>query len=93
MNLRKAITLVYAAAFLLVSLVAGVFFVRTEHEYAALRQQEAASRRRLAELEEKLLQQQHYLERLNTDPDFVERVIRQKLGYARPNEYIFRFDE
>ena len=33
------------------------------------------------------------VERLRTDPAFVEMKIRQRLGYARPDEFIFRFDE
>ena len=32
------------------------------------------------------------LERLKTDPVFAEKVIRQRLGYARTGEVIFRFD-
>jgi cell division protein FtsB len=32
------------------------------------------------------------LERLRTDPAYVEKVIRRKLGYARPEEYVFRFE-
>jgi len=30
--------------------------------------------------------------RLRTDPAYVERVIRRQLGYAKPDEFIFRFE-
>jgi cell division protein FtsB len=30
---------------------------------------------------------------LRTDPTYVEKVIRQRLGYAKPEEYIFRINE
>ena len=33
------------------------------------------------------------LKRLRTDHAYVEKVIRRKLGYAKPEEYIFRFEE
>jgi cell division protein FtsB len=33
------------------------------------------------------------LHRLRTDPAYVEMKIRQRLGYARPEEFIFRFDK
>ena len=48
---------------------------------------------RLAAAEEKLREQTEYLERLRHDPALVERIIRQKLGYAKDDEYIFRFEE
>ena len=40
-----------------------------------------------------MAEQEKILQRLRTDPAYVERVIRRKLGYAKPDEYIFRFDE
>jgi len=36
-------------------------------------------------------EQQRTLERLRTDPAYVERVIRQKLGYTKQGETIFLF--
>jgi cell division protein FtsB len=92
-NFRRVITFAAATAFLAVSLIAGVFFVRTQREYASWRAQEAANQRHLSELEEKLHDQERVLTRLRTDPDFVDRAIRQKLGYARADEYIIRFGE
>jgi cell division protein FtsB len=41
----------------------------------------------------KLNEQEKILQRLRTDPDYVEMVIRRRLGYAKPDEYIFRFAE
>jgi cell division protein FtsB len=36
--------------------------------------------------------QEIVLQRLRTDPAYVEKVIRRKLGYAKPDEFIFRFE-
>jgi cell division protein DivIC len=38
------------------------------------------------------VEQQTTLERLRDDPAFVERVIRERLGFARPDEVVFRFE-
>jgi cell division protein DivIC len=33
------------------------------------------------------------LHRLRHDPVYIERAIRQRLGYARPGELVFRFED
>ncbi|MDR1011811.1 MAG: septum formation initiator family protein [Opitutaceae bacterium] len=48
--------------------------------------------RRYAETNEKLIESQRILERLRTDPEFVEMFIRRRLGYAKPDELIYNFD-
>jgi cell division protein FtsB len=45
------------------------------------------------EVETKLAEQELVLERLRSDPAYVERVIRRRLGYAKPDEFVFRFEE
>lgn len=93
MNWSKAINAVYAALFLVVAVWAGLFFLQMHRELTALRGQESDNRRRLAAAEARLKEQQEYLARLQQDPELVERVIRRKLGYARPEEFVFRFEE
>ena len=51
----------------------------------------ARMRRRAAEA--RLQQQQKYLEQLRSDPALVDRIIRRKMGYSRPDEFVFRFEE
>jgi len=48
---------------------------------------------KLIEARDRLEQQETILRRLKTDPAYVERVIRSKLGYAKPDEQIFRAQE
>ena len=93
MNWTKTINAVYAALFLMVAVWAGLFFLQMHRELTALKAQESENRRRLAAAEAKLKEQQEYLARLQHDPELVERVIRRKLGYARPEEFVFRFEE
>ena len=71
----------------------AVVLSQTKVEYVRLREVEAQTRRRLAEVENRLAEQETVLERLRTDPAYVEMVIRRRLGYAKPDEFVFRFDE
>jgi len=92
-NARSAIVSIYLFLFVAVVLTSTIFFWQTRAEYRRLREVEALSQRRLAELEFRLKEQQKVLDRLRTDPAYVERVIRRRLGYAKPDEFIFRFDD
>lgn len=83
----------YLILFLGVAVASGVFFWRAYQEYENLREQEQRVRQRLAEAEQRLKDHEKILDRLRTDPIYVERVIRQRLGYAKPDEYIFRIRE
>lgn len=75
---------------------AGVFtagFGQTYREYATIRAREALYRERLSDAETKLKEKEETLHRLRHDPVYIERMIRQRLGYARPGELVFRFEE
>ncbi|MEZ5278188.1 MAG: septum formation initiator family protein [Opitutaceae bacterium] len=92
MTFSRLFLIAYAVVFLSLSVFAGVFFYRTYGEFLNLKEQEATNRRHLAETELRLLEQRDILERLKQDPAFVERMIRDRLGYARPDEVVFRFE-
>lgn len=74
-------------------LAAGVYFWQMRAEYKQLREVQARTARRLSELEQRLKDQDVVLSRLRSDPAYVEKVIRRQLKYARPDEYIFRFED
>jgi cell division protein DivIC len=40
-----------------------------------------------------LKEQEKILQRLQNDPAYVEKIIRQRLHYAKPDEFIFNFRE
>jgi cell division protein FtsB len=92
-NWHKLILGIFVALFLGVTVWAGTFFLELHRDLTAVRAQEAANRLKLAELRAKLAAQEKYLDQLRHDPGMVERVIRQKLGYVRSEEFVFRFDE
>jgi cell division protein FtsB len=92
MTLRRSVAAFYALLFVALTLFAGLFFLRTYGELRGLQAQRAENERRLVELDQRIAENKRTLERLRTDPAFVERVIRERLGYARPDEVVFRFD-
>lgn len=89
---RRVILWVYVGLFVIVGSFFGMFFFRTYQEYAELSRIEAESQQRLAQAQQRLKERQRVLDRLRTDPAYVEKVIRRQLHYARPDELIFRFD-
>lgn len=93
MYLRRVIVALYLLMFLGLCTASGVYFWQAREEYNRLRRIEADTRQRLAEAEARLSEQEKILERLRTDPVYVEKVIRRRLGYAKPEEFIFRFED
>jgi cell division protein FtsB len=92
-NSRRLIVTLYALLFVGLAVGAGALFIDARAEYNQLKLAEADAKRRLAEAQAELARRKQILERLQTDPEFVEKVIRQRLGYAKPGEYIFRYEK
>jgi cell division protein FtsB len=92
MTPRRIILLLYVVLLSGFGLGAGALFLNARAEYKALKETEAASRTKLAAAEARLREQERVLERLKTDPAFIERVLRDRLHYAKPGEVIFRFE-
>ena len=93
MTFRRSVAAFYALLFVALTLFAGLFFVRTHAEMRAMRDREDDNTRQLAELKRTLVEHKVTLDRLNNDPAYVERVIRERLGYARHDETVIRFDQ
>lgn len=93
MNSRRAITVVYVLLLSGLGLVAGAVLYETHAELSHLKQVEATNRRKLAAAEAQLREQERILERLRTDPEYVEKAIRERLLYARPGDVIYRFKD
>jgi cell division protein DivIC len=92
-NFGKIIQVFFVVVFIAITLWAATFFVQMHRELKTLRAQEAANQRRLTDAQGRLAQQEKYLDRLRHDPALVEMLIRQKLGYAKGEEFVFRFEE
>jgi cell division protein DivIC len=92
-NSQRVITSLYLVLFAGLGITAGFLFLEARGEYNRLKKIEAANRRTLAEAETRLREQEKMLDRLRNDPAYVERVIRLRLQYSKPDEIIFRFKE
>jgi cell division protein FtsB len=92
-KIRKLILSLYLMLFAGLGVTGAVLFLDASAEYSRLEAVQAENRRRLAEAQAQLASQERELERLRTDPAYVEKVIRKKLGYAKPDEFIFHFAE
>jgi cell division protein FtsB len=92
-NWPKLTSGIFLALFVGITLWAGVFFLQMHQELTAQRAQEAANRQRLDAAQARLEEQRKYLDRLRHDPALVEMIIRKKLGYARSDEFVFRFED
>ena len=64
----------------------------TQLEVNTFREEQVAAQGQLDTLRGKLQSVQDVLQKLETDPDFADRLARARLDYARPDEYVFRFD-
>ena len=93
MNYRQVIVSLYVLLFAGLGVGGGYLFLDARHEYSRLMQVEDSNRQRLADAQERLRNQERVLDRLRNDPAFVDAVIRKKLGYAKPDEFIFRFED
>ncbi len=93
MKLSQAILSLYLLLFAGLGIAGGYLFLDARAEFTRLQQIEAQNQRKLAEAQERLKAQEKVLERLRSDPYFVDEVIRRRLGYAKPDEFIFRFQE
>jgi cell division protein FtsB len=92
-KLRRVILSLYVLLFAGLGMAGVVLFKDAHDEFGQLEQVESANRRRLAEAQERLRREEKVLDRLRNDPAYVDRVIRMKLGYAKPDEFIFRFED
>jgi cell division protein DivIC len=89
---RRVIGTVYLGLFAAIGVGAAAMLWETRAEYVQLKSAEAANRQRLAEAQAQLARQKKILERLRSDPEYVEKILRGR-GYARPGDLIFKFDD
>ncbi len=80
-----------------VLIVLVVFFssliLQTHREYKHFKEREARIEAKLTQARKEFEQKEAYLASMLEDPEFLERVARERLGYSRPDEMLFRFDD
>ncbi|MCZ6675523.1 MAG: hypothetical protein O7C75_21555 [Verrucomicrobia bacterium] len=76
------------------SLVMGIMAIelyKTRNQLTYLKTRDLEYDSRIKEIEQDLAAKDEYLDKLLTDSVFLERVVRERLGYTRPEEWIYRF--
>ncbi len=92
MRTTRLLNIFFLLAFLLVGAFAGSYAYQRYEKLEAARSEEALASERLALLQKKTESRRTSLDRLNRDPEYVERIIRQKLNYAKEGEVVFKFE-
>ena len=96
---REAVTprrIILGSYFVLLAgclLAASAWFVDAHAEYRQLKVVEQDNEQKLADARRRLAEHQKVLERMKTDPLFVEKVIREKIKFVKPGEWVWRFED
>jgi cell division protein FtsB len=93
--LRVASRILLVCLLVVLSVVSTGLFImwtQTRREHAHMEQVKLEAEARLQALREEREVKEAYLRAFLSDPEFVERVIRERLGYVGPGETVFRFE-
>lgn len=71
----------------------GGMLLKTHREFQNFKERELRIESKLIQARKEFHEKEAYLNRLLEDPDFLERVVRERLGYSRPDELLFRFSD
>lgn len=91
----RSIRLLNAAlliVFLVIASFAGSYALERYRRLEVMKSSEAKAAARLLEMQVATSSKRVALARLNHDPEYVERIIRQKLNYAKAGETVFKFE-
>ena len=89
----RLVSLVVAGVLVGVLLFCAGLITRTHREFRTFKMREARVESELRQARKEFARKEAYLVKLMNDPEFLERVVRERLGYAAPNELLFRFSE
>jgi len=90
---ERAIVLILMGVLCLLLLFFGGLVLKTHREYENFKARESRIEAKLIQARKEFARKEAYVIRLMEDPEFLERVVRERLGYARPDEVLFRFSE
>jgi len=88
-KLTKVVVGLVVLAFLL---LIGMYYLPIIHQNERMRREILRLDAQLQKEEEKSRQLKNEIEALRNDPKTIERLTREKLGYARPDETVVRFE-
>lgn len=88
----RIVNIVFVMAFLAVGALASLYLYRDYQQLDHLESQKKTLEKRYEKLTEAANEKEETLEKLQGDSEYVERVIREKLNYAKEDENVFRFE-
>lgn len=71
----------------------GGLLLKTHREFQNFKARQDRIEAKRIQARKEFEQKEAYLSRLLDDPEFLERVVRERLGYSRPDELLFRFSD
>lgn len=92
-SIHKSIYLLFGGLILFVGIGFALMLMKAERESKVFKQNEKNLEEALERVRNELAIQENYLKRFKQDPEFFEWVARQRIGYAKTDEIIFRFGE
>lgn len=92
-SIHKSIYLLFGALILFVGIGFTLILLKTNRESKSFKLNEKNLEHALTQAQTQVHIQEDYLKRFHQDPKFREWVARKRIGYARPDEIIFRFGD
>ena len=90
---ERALLLIMVGVLVVLAVFLGSLMVQAYREYQNFKSRELRIEAKLTQARKEFEHKEAYLARLLDDPEFLERVVRERLGYARPDEVLFRFSD
>jgi cell division protein FtsB len=90
---ERAIVLMLLGMLCVLLVFFGGLVLKTHREYQNFKERENRIEAKLLQTRKEFDQKEAYLARLLDDPEFLERVVRERLEFARPDELLFRFSD
>lgn len=87
--LLTSLLLICAAALVIMA----IELYKTRNQLDFLQERHAEFLQQIQQIEQDLAAKDEYLEKLFSDPVFLERVVRERLGWSKPEEWIYRFPQ
>lgn len=88
----RLLNAIFILTLVALGIFASVFLYRDYQHLDALRKDREIMESRLAAMEREAAERADTVAKLKSSPAFAERVIREKLSYAKDDEVVFRFE-
>ncbi len=91
-NPYKILFFILMGVFCVICGVYSTIFVRTYRQYNCLSGQQDRYESSIRCASKQIKKREYYLNKIIQDREFLDHVVRERLGYVQPGEILFRFD-